>query len=387
MKKRKITIFFLVFTFSVLTSFRAYAASYNQSYPFPEIDIPSFYDLCYSGYPSYIFYNSYDNTFYLVCTDRKVGSYLVFDSQQCKISLFAPTATTYYSVYTYSADSSDTSWTTKVVPGKVSYYDNSSVDICQYDSYESNAVVVYVSVNNSVLYFTEADEYIHFYTSQNYTEDSSITQYFAQYYNPLSGHYLNNDPYYDENSGGSTTIVNVDLTETNNLLSKIFSKLDDINDYLIDPVNLEISNIKTNVSSILNNLLTIKGLINSIDLKLDTLNSNLISFKDMFDVGGSFRDYLDEKTLMLYNAIMYGTTDASEAEETKTQLEEFSSTANGLTDNIKSTSSYIADSGKSAALYISVFGDFFNKTIALQGITAIIELGLAIIFLKKLIGR
>lgn len=257
----------------------------------------------------------------------------------------------------------------------------------------------------------EGDYYLEFglistaYTSKISGEEWGLNSPSTDSYSGSGEIYISSVSYNGNSSSGSDSgnsgSVNVDLTPTNNLLGSINDKLYSIIDSL-GTIKDKITNISDSFNDCLSLLIDIKealyiyldpdnlSIIDLLYLGLQAIYDELYTFH--FEVLGAFDNlniFLDEKFEGVYNVVMYGNPEGDDSDivEYQNKLEGFNQDFDSFNSSISSASGYIDSAGENCAAYIQNFASFYSYAEQLAGIGAILTLGLALIFVSKVIGR
>lgn len=214
---------------------------------------------------------------------------------------------------------------------------------------------------------------------------------------------------------GKIDTVSSDVSSLNSDIDALNSKFTSVIDYLktinstlssnLSSINSSLKDIKTYYSGISSSLSTIADYFPDILQELVNVNSNIISFKetvvteftnlklhitDEFTLLKNYiTSYFDVKFTELYNVIMYCNKDGVyEREEYQEKLSDYSAQMDDVNVKISSASDVIGSSSEGVVSYISTFTQFYEGIFALNfGLSGILTFALAVIFVKKVIGR
>lgn len=351
MKKLKISIIVFILCISVFVPFNALATDFgsfcSDTVDYPTDDIPAFSSLISSNTAlNCLVYNDLDDCFYFVVTNSISNVSII--NAQFHVSFYVyPTSRC--TVYKYDP-SNGNSW----VSYKTGSKDFSTLNLdCFGVSSNFPFKFLYCSAD-----FTYTDD-TYSYTVTSNQNNVGSSYIYANYFDP-SGIYLDNDPNASSSGSGSDSgnvSVNVDFTQTNNILTSIFNKLDTVNTNLVS--------FKSDVST-----------------KLSTINTSITNgFTGM-------QTYLTGKFTTLYNILLYGSEQGNQQlVEQEMQLAQLETDFDSINGNVSNVSTLINDAGDDVADYITTFTQFYNGMAAISGLAAILSFGLIIILVKKVIGR
>lgn len=308
--------------------------------------------------------------------------------------------------------SMDNDWTQITLPSDVSYQ----------VYFDTTNMYLYAFFAYTPMHDTTTNEEIFVY-SDNGTNVSTTNPFTSRYrFNretfELSESTVNSGED-DENDSVNVT-VNIDLSDTNSILSSIENKVTFIRTYVSDirdnlnSISSKINSINTTLSNLYSYFVNSdndssgKGIYYLLQELLDeiaeynykiqraigTTNSNnntvLIHINGIKDwLQNDFITYFNGKYQTLYNILLYGNPNGREqyvAEQL--DLTETQSDFDDLTDRLDSVPAAINSSADNISSYISTFTSFYEGFAALNiGVSALLYFALAVILIKKIIGR
>lgn len=263
-------------------------------------------------------------------------------------------------------------------------------------------VIAAISANDSTA--TVANSYSFMYVGSimiySFTTDyqSSTGEFRADSLGSLANWMLTNKPWGSYDSGSSDS-GNQDLSGLRQAVVELQRK--------VKQIEATVSSLQDSVSALQAEYTSISSMMSDIQLVLDSINQKITYLKQ--DMNAGFTDVNNNivgatnqiiKTLedmtnnltaqftRVVNAVIYGNEEGTRDNlELQNDLEQFSGELDGINGNISSASGYIDSAGADAADYIKNFSLFYEYTSALNGVGAVLTLGIVFIFVMKLIGR
>lgn len=342
---KKLRSFILALILVLLIPVNVYATDYgsycSNTIEYPTDDVPQF-----SSYVSLsrclIWFNGVDSCFYMMTVQPASSSWSFSNVTANNNELYCNASRTTSILYKY---------------------DPSDSFMWQQVSTANGGLSLGVISSNKKIKFLYTNRDITFVSGSNFTitnnESSAVDDswIYANFFDPADGSYVGDENNSSGNGSGSGNSVNVDLSQTNGILSQISSKL--------DTINSNITAFKSDVAT-----------------KLTTINSTITANFSNLQI------FLTGKYQTLYNVIIYGSEEGEEAiEEQEMQLNELSSDLDDINTSVSGASDFINNAGNDVAAYISTFTEFYNGMAALNGLTAVLSFGLVVIVIKKSIGR
>lgn len=198
--------------------------------------------------------------------------------------------------------------------------------------------------------------------------------------------------------------LHTDNVTINNNISSLFGAIRDNIVPSLGSIDSRLLSLQEKLATLLVKLDIIKDSVNLISDYVFDINTKfditLSSFRDsvineftslktqITNLFTSLQNQLDERFNETYNVIMYGNKEGTyEHPELQNKLSEYDSNLESINTNISSASSSITSAGDNVASYISGFTELYTGLTNVVGFGAIITFGLAIIFVKKVIGR
>lgn len=383
--KKLICSFLVVLVLTFSFPFSAYATDYgdycSDSLIYPTANLPTFSDS--DARYIVLIYNSNDDTFYLLVF-YTFNSVITFDYLSVGSNDYLE-ATFRGELQTYSYNpTNNQNW------NYIDRWRPSSVST-------QNLLIPLSTVNKFKFLYTSTDVVFRAnlvsgftdYTVTNSNSNLGSTDIYANYFNLITGAYNDNDPAFSGGGGGSDPDEPlVDLTQTNSILTMIYNKLDDVAD--------DVADIKTALASLTtinSNVSDIKTLLTNIRTDLSTINTSIATAATSIvnSVSNGFsglQTFLTGKYEVLYNVILYGNKEGVIEEDNYENLEHMEQGLNDVTQNMVDAESIVNSGGNSVAAYVQTFSDFYTNLVALNyGLSGILVFGLAVIFIKKVIGR
>ncbi len=378
MKKLKISLSVLLCCAFLMLPFQAYAFTFSDAntvdYTIP--DTSALYIKSKQlGYNQFLFYDLTNEKFKYIAVDDRL------DSDWSRQFMYNPSSNGFYiSLY----KSGITSY---------SYYVN-------YAYYEFNGSTwsgEYSTPPSSTLYYDTTTWLLLAYDVQTHLyDDITHNEYFKTLFRSggdpevvtniqdvTAKYSWNNDGSISGQSSGSGSgeggNVSVDLTTTNNLLDRINSSIEDVNSNVLAVKNAINNNVVSALSTISS---TVSGIRTDMNTKLQNINTSISTgFSNL-------TTFLTTKYEILYNVILYGSTDGeSEIQEREMALEDLETDFDGITSSLGDVATMIDNAGDDVVIYIETFTEFYNGMAAVSGLAAIIAFALIIILVKKVIGR
>lgn len=388
------TVLSILLSFPIVTYADSFTDYNDESLNYPKADIPS-WSLNDGNKISFVAYNSYDECFYYFNfygnnndSNNKwfgvVNGYFIFEHGY---------GYDYnYHLKKYNINSEDFVWQTVEDIAEIGFNRHNLFAVSRAHPFK----IVWVSGSQSLKIvgdsaFGTTSSPVDYSSSVLYTitNDAGLAgtsgYIYADFWDNATGEYLHNDSNSDSGSGDSGgTVINIDMSGVEQKLEDIKELLSRTDTYkitewlqLLDQDYMELSETLSSFKSHFthnraDNMYTIRYYITQISDKLTTINTNLTTQAEA-----------------IMNVIVYGNTEGEAAiEEQEEQLDELSTNLDTVIGNINDVDETLAFNMGGISSYVATFSSFYTNTLALNvGLTAILEFGLFMILMKKVIGR